>query len=436
MRAQRSRERSQGTGNVRVRRGWNAMSSEEKAEWLAKKRAEAEMLTDNVTSAVIDLINRKQTSSSLGWRDSFVPPQNIIYGRRYTGVNALSLTMQAFRRGQRDCRFLTRNALRNLKDKDGGRAQLLPGAEPYLVMSPRRMADRKLQQGCDASAYSPDRLEEREDGLWLKGQLFFSTVRVYSVADTTAAVPPLESPPLLDFEENSFFEAVFDAFGVRTETKIGQGACYSRIDDCIILPPREEFESSDMYYATILHEFYHWTGHPDREARVRDIEYGSSEYAREEVRAELFSAITSVMFGLKDTLRQSAGYIEQWSNTLAGRQKEIFAMAAEVQQMASALYDLADGRRPEPAWMQGYDFSRVPSPVLDAAKEGRSIEEAWRRDLGLGLGENADEDKSLAARSLPAAQGREKAAVQADARNAAQNAVQEEEPGLGMIPGF
>ena len=374
-------------GQGRRQGGWNRMTQEQKQEWLGRKRQEAEQLTESVAAAVSDLIRLRQTECELGWKEVFVPPQNIIYGRRYNGINAFSLSMQARQRGQKDCRFLTKKSLRHLRDSEGRTAVLLPDARPYLVMSPRRLPDKKLDAGCDLTCYSADRLEKRDDGMWLKGKLLFSTIPVYSVADTTADVPPLSLAAGIDFKENSFFESLFEAMGVRIVTGTGEGAYYSQPEDCIHLPPRECFISSDMYYATILHEFYHWTGHPDRENRPQNLPFGSDAYAREELRAELFSAIMSAMFSFKGTLPKAAGYIEQWNNTLEGSPREIFAMAGEVQKLASALYDVADGKDPEPAWMQGFDFSRVPAPVRDAGEEHRLSEDTWRREMGLVFNE-------------------------------------------------
>ncbi len=394
----------------RSKGGWNNMTALQKEEWLGRKREEAEYLTQTVASAVTELIRLKRTECELGWKEAFVPPQNIIYGRRYNGINAFSLSMQARQRGQKDCRFLTKKSLRRLKDSEGRTAELLPGARPYLVMSPRRMPDKKLDAGCDLTNYSADRLEQREDGMWLKGKLFFSTIPVYSVADTTAVVPPLGLATGIDFEENSFFESVFEAMGVRIVTETGDGAYYSQPEDCIHLPPRECFISSDMYYATILHEFYHWTGHPDRENRPQNLAFGSDAYAREELRAELFSAIMSAMFELKGTLPKAAGYIEQWNNTLEGSPREIFAMAGEVQKLASAFYDVADGKDPEVSWMQGLDFSRVPCPVRDAGEEHRLCEDNWRREMGLVFTEE-ENAAGTAARRRPGGAGEEQDAA-------------------------
>ena len=58
------------------------------------------------------------------------------------------------------------------------------------------------------------------------------------------------------------------------------------------------FPTRNGYYQTALHEVGHSTGHPDRmnrESLQQGIEkgFGSPEYAREELRAEI-SAITAI----------------------------------------------------------------------------------------------------------------------------------------------
>ncbi len=398
-----------GSGRARVRRGWEAMSEDEKRRWREKKDMDARELTDCVASTIVDLIARSRTEMDLGWKDVWVPPQNIISGRRYTGVNALALAAQARERGQRDCRFLTLHALSRLRDAEGGRAVLRDGAEPYLVMMPRQGKARRLDPGESPDAFDQDRLERRRDGGGRRGRGYFSTVRGYSIADTTAVAPPLVLPDRLDFRENLFFERVFEAFGVKVEHRENMGACYSRLRDTIYLPPRERFNSVDAYYATLLHEFYHWTGHPARENRAqKGAGSGSPEYAREELRAELFAAVASVMFGLKDTLPKAAGYIGRWNENLRDNPREVIAMASQVQNMASALYDIADGQEPAPAWMRGMDFSRVPTPVRAARRDGQDLERGWREAMGLEDWRERDGESALSTHALP---GRVRAAA-------------------------
>ena len=70
----------------------------------------------------------------------------------------------------------------------------------------------------------------------------------------------------------------------------GDRAFYIMHTDKVTLPEREQFAPANGYYQTALHELGHATGHPDR--MNRDTlkhgvgNFGSVEYAREELRAK------------------------------------------------------------------------------------------------------------------------------------------------------
>ena len=76
----------------------------------------------------------------------------------------------------------------------------------------------------------------------------------------------------------------------------GDRSFYNLQTDRVTLPERDQFASANGYYQTALHELGHATGHPDRLDRgtlkngVRD--FGSVEYAREELRAEISAMLT------------------------------------------------------------------------------------------------------------------------------------------------
>ena len=48
-----------------------------------------------------------------------------------------------------------------------------------------------------------------------------------------------------------------------------------------------------------------------------------------------------------------------------------------------AIYDIAEGVEPRLEWLKGRDFSDVPTPMLDARKNGEDLDAQWRREVGL-----------------------------------------------------
>ena len=87
-----------------------------------------------------------------------------------------------------------------------------------------------------------------------------------------------------------------------------KGAYYNPAKDIVVLPtkaqfrihpddPEECFKDGQEYYGTALHEMAHSTGHPSRLDRLKPAAFGSPEYAKEELVAELTSAMVGNTLG-------------------------------------------------------------------------------------------------------------------------------------------
>lgn len=94
-------------------------------------------------------------------------------------------------------------------------------------------------------------------------------------------------------------------------------AFYRPLSDDIHLPPQSYFKSDDLFYSTLLHEMSHSTGHPDRLDRKIINSFGSPSYAREELVAELSSAIVGQHLHVSKTiLEENALYLKSWLSSL------------------------------------------------------------------------------------------------------------------------
>jgi putative DNA primase/helicase len=82
--------------------------------------------------------------------------------------------------------------------------------------------------------------------------------------------------------------------------------------DSMHLPSRNRFSSAANYYASLLHELGHWTGHQSRLNRDLAHPYGSQGYTREELRAEIASMIVGSELGIGYDPGQHAAYAAGW----------------------------------------------------------------------------------------------------------------------------
>ena len=114
----------------------------------------------------------------------------------------------------------------------------------------------------------------------------------------------------------------------------GDKASYSPSLDRIICPEKEQFSEGAAFYTTLLHEIAHSTGHPERLNRLRDGR-DSTEYAREELVAELTAALSGAMLGLATTPRkENAAYLKWWLEVLREQPNFLLEILGDVNKAA------------------------------------------------------------------------------------------------------
>lgn len=146
-------------------------------------------------------------------------------------------------------------------------------------------------------------------------------------------------------------------------------AFYRPTTDEIHLPPKEAFKELAGYYATALHELGHWTGHPERLNRSLQNSFGSPDYAKEELRAEMASTYLSADLGLPLNTISHAAYTQSWLRALKDDKMEFFKAANDAQQIAGYLKEIVKER------LQQLEktHAKEPDPIHAAEKPEESI---------------------------------------------------------------
>lgn len=115
-----------------------------------------------------------------------------------------------------------------------------------------------------------------------------------------------------------------------------QSAFYSPLMDYVNLPRPETFSAPDNYYAVAFHELTHSTGHESRLNRAgvagaKLASFGSEDYSKEELIAEMGSAFLCAEAGINSTLENSASYLKSWLKVLKGDSHLIVSAASAAQ---------------------------------------------------------------------------------------------------------
>lgn len=227
------------------------------------------------------------------WRGGDALPANAVTNRPYRGINLFLLSMAPFS----DHRWLTFQQAHGL----GGHVR--KGARSSIAIFWKKWEIR--------NSVGP----ERESAPQVVPLLRFYRVFNVEQCEDLAIADPAGWSASTSHERIARAEAVVRSMphppAIREE---GCAAWYNPKLDLVQVPPLRTFETVDAYYSTLLHELAHATGHESRLKRpgVTDTAmFGSVEYSREELVAELGSAFCCASLGLDNSLvENSASYIE------------------------------------------------------------------------------------------------------------------------------
>jgi len=138
--------------------------------------------------------------------------------------------------------------------------------------------------------------------------------------------------------------------------KPSTSAFYSPSNDSITIPQKDQFKVSDTeegifqdgqeFYSTALHEMAHSTGHQSRLNRPILNSFGTREYAKEELVAELTSALVCSALGFdKRIKRNSAAYLDSWVRKLSSDPNYIREVMPQVNRASKMVLENIDKQR-------------------------------------------------------------------------------------------
>ena len=333
----------------------------------------AEMMIDKIKSIDKDWKKPWFTEGALQW------PKNI-NGREYNGMNALMLLMQCEKNGYTIPRFCTFDCVQRMnrrtqqeqsqtslnsalqgggspkgnkgdEGKDKERISILKGEKSFPVMlTTFTCVDKETKERIKYDDYKNLSEEERKRyNVYPKLQVF----RVFNVAQTNLkeARPELwaklESESQMKRPEGNGMDFSFEPMDrmIRDQQwicpikpKHGDEAYFSISKNEIVVPEKAQFKDGESFYSNLFHEMTHSTGHESQLARIKPTSFGSAEYAREELVAELSAALTAQRFGMAKHIKEdSASYLKSWLGSLKEEPQFIKSTLLDVKKASSML---------------------------------------------------------------------------------------------------
>lgn len=182
--------------------------------------------------------------------------------------------------------------------------------------------------------------EENENGEKIIKQI--PLLRYYNVFHISQVdgVEPKEQLKISDLEPIEEAEKIKLDYMNREHLKIFEkvtnDAFYLPIQDYIQVPCKEQYQDIEEFYSTLFHEMIHSTGHksrlnrPDMQGIVR---HGSEKYSKEELTAELGSAMIINILGIETekSFKNSSGYIQDWLQVLKNDNKFIVSASSKAE---------------------------------------------------------------------------------------------------------
>jgi antirestriction protein ArdC len=277
-------------------------------------------LYDEVTAKIIAQLEAGCFPWAQPWSSAAaVPglPRNAVTGRAYSGVNVLILWGAVIEHCYPSQDWLTyRQAL-----AAGGCVR--KGEKGQTVF----FADR----------FTPEDGRQQVEGEAVRSIPFLKRFVVFNAAQCKGLPARLtaDPTPLPEREQHAAAEDLIAASGANFRIG-GARAFYDVTRDLVQVPPQPAFTHQIDFYRTALHELGHWTGSATRLGRDQSGGFGTALYAREELCAELASALLCAALGIVPTVRH-ADYLANWLAVMRADNRAIFKAASQASKAADYL---------------------------------------------------------------------------------------------------
>lgn len=183
-------------------------------------------------------------------------------------------------------------------------------------------------------------VEEKVDGEIVKKTIpYLKYINVFHVSQVDGVQPKDKKAVIHEpIKEAEKIIADYDAReSITMEDVLGNNAYYAPLRDYLCVPTKEQYSDINKYYSTKFHEMVHSTGHKSRLNRFDDntkiAPFGSEDYSKEELVAEIGSASLMSLIGIETekTFKNNVAYIQSWLKVLKNDKRMIVSASSRAQ---------------------------------------------------------------------------------------------------------
>lgn len=264
---------------------------------------------DEYIDKLVEVLSKQLEECEAPWVKNWTGSEGFMpvnaKGERYRGTNMLNLYAMQQTKHYTDNRYYTFNEIK----KNGWKLNLGSKAEQIFFYT----TVEKDKKDIDGKPVINDKGEPEKEKIFV--------LKYYSVFNGSFIEGLPEKEPIETYEWNKIDEVENIIKGAREDglkitNHYSDHAFYNLTNDEIHMPLESQFDTPQKYYATLLHEIGHSTGHPKRLNRDMQGGYGSEKYAKEELRAEISSWLINMELGLGHDPVRHASYVKGWQKAI------------------------------------------------------------------------------------------------------------------------
>lgn len=301
------------------------------------------MKLNKAREKLVDMYVSSLKEDTIPWEKNWVddpyykPNYNPVSKTVYRGINKMLLSYVSATMGYTDPRWMTFNQIKGngytLEDAQGKGVPV----EYWSVYDTENKETVSLEKYNRILAADPTRAKD-----------FRMLDRVYYVfnAEHIKGIPELDvsALPKKVADATPFIENLIINMNVGYE-EIGNNAFYTPQLDKVVVPKKEQFNSTYEYDAVRLHELAHATGSEKRLDRNLKGSFGSEDYAREELRAEITSSFISQEIALNPSQKNMdnhKAYVQNWISILDKEPNELFKAIKDAEKISEYLCEIGE----------------------------------------------------------------------------------------------